>query len=230
MKTAALIIIGAGCTLGMLSPALAQQSGVKSQEQITKELCPGGCTPVPSVLMTGEQGLPTPGAAPAAPQRPVVRASVSSGEPASPRPQQSAPQMGARQASVAAIAGPAGCSPAGQLAAAASSLSAITFEFGSAQLRPEAVEQLEALAKSLKQDVPENVSLVIEGHTDAAGAYGLNQELSLERAQAVKDYLIGKEGVKQQLDVRGVGPCDLANPNDPRAAENRRVVIVNKAS
>jgi outer membrane protein OmpA-like peptidoglycan-associated protein len=227
MKNAAgIIVIGVGCTLGMLSPALAQ-SGIKSQEQITKELCPGGCTAVPSILQSGEQGLPTPGAAPAAPPRPVVHASVSNSA-STPAKLQGAPQ--AHPVSAAATVGPDGC-PATQAAAgSSSSLSAITFEFDSAQLRPEAIAQLDALAKSLKQDVPESAAFVIEGHTDVAGAYNVNQELSLARAQAVKDYLINQEGVKQQLDVRGVGYCDLANPHDPRAAENRRVVIINKTS
>jgi outer membrane protein OmpA-like peptidoglycan-associated protein len=227
MKSAVgIIVIGVGCTLGMLSPALAQ-SGIKSQQEITKELCPGGCTAVPSILQSGEQGLPTPGAAPAAPPRPVVHASVSNSAAVPGRPQV-VPQ--AHTASAAAAVGPDGC-PATQTAAAgASSLSAITFEFDSAQLKPEAVAQLEALAKALKQDVPESAALIIEGHTDAAGTFSANEELSRARAQSVKDYLVNQQGVKQQLDVRGVGPCGLANPRDPRAAENRRVVIVNKAS
>lgn len=227
MKSAAgIIIIGVGCTLGMLSPALAQ-SGIKSQQEITKDLCPGGCTAVPAFLKSGEQGLPTPGAAPAAPPRPVVRASVSNSEGAAAKPG-GAPQ--AHSAAAVAAVGPDGCSAGQGAAGASTSLSAITFEFNSAQLRPEAIAQLDALAKALKQDVPEGAALVIEGHTDAAGAFALNQELSLSRAQAVKDYLTNQEGVKQQLDVRGVGYCDLANPHDPRAAENRRVVIVNKSS
>jgi OmpA-OmpF porin, OOP family len=226
MKSAVgIIVIGVGCTLGMLSPALAQ-SGIKSQQEITKELCPGGCTAVPSILQSGEQGLPTPGAAPAAPPRPVVHASMSNSA-AAPARSQGAPQTHAANA-VAAV-GPDGC-PAAPTAAGASSLSAITFEFDSTQLKPEAAAQLDALAKALKQDVPESAALIIEGHTDVAGSFHVNEELSMARAQAVKEYLINQQGVKQQLDVRGVGPCDLANPQNPRAAENRRVVIINKAS
>ncbi|HTW50912.1 MAG TPA: OmpA family protein [Stellaceae bacterium] len=229
MKSAVgIIVIGVGCTLGMLSPALAQ-SGIKSQQEITKELCPGGCTAVPSILQSGEQGLPTPGAAPAAPPRPVVHASVSSSA-AAPGRQQAAPQSHTMNAATAVAVGRDGCPAAQTAAAGSSSLSAITFEFDSAQLKPEAVTQLDALAKALKQDVPESAALIIEGHTDAAGSFNANEALSLARAQAVKDYLTQQQGVKQQLDVRGVGPCGLANPQEPRAAENRRVVIVNKAS
>lgn len=220
MKSAAgIVVIGVGCTLGFLSTALAQQQQIKSQEQITREL-----TPVPLALRGGEQGLPTPGAAVPPPPRAVVRASVTSSGP----PQAAAP-VHAPSAPIAA-ATPQGCSSGQAAAGVASSLPAITFEFGSSQLRPEAIAQLDNLAKSLKQDLPESTSLVIEGHTDMAGTYAYNQELSLQRAQAVKDYLTSTEGVKQQLEVKGVGYCDLANPNSPRAAENRRVVIVNKAS
>jgi outer membrane protein OmpA-like peptidoglycan-associated protein len=126
------------------------------------------------------------------------------------------------------IAAVQGCPTAAE--AAKTSLPSITFEFGSAQLRPEAMVQLQNLGKSLKEDLSETSTFVIEGHTDATGAYDYNRELSMQRAQAVKDYLAQQMGVKQPLEITGVGYCDLANPGDPRAAENRRVVVINKAS
>ena len=107
----------------------------------------------------------------------------------------------------------------------------ITFEFGSAQLKPRSMATLQALGKSLKEDFPSSNAFLIEGHTDASGTFAYNQELSRQRAETVKDYLTQQMGLKpDQLGVAGVGYCDLANPTDPRGAENRRVVVVNKAS
>jgi hypothetical protein len=33
-----------------------------------------------------------------------------------------------------------------------------------------------------------------------------------------------------RLEIVGKGPCELANPRDPYAGENRRVVVVNQTS
>jgi outer membrane protein OmpA-like peptidoglycan-associated protein len=108
-------------------------------------------------------------------------------------------------------------------------LPTITFEFNSAQLRPESQAMLEKLGKSLKKDFPEGNTFLIEGHTDASSeTFAYNQELLRERAEAVKDYLIQQMHVKAaRLDVSGIGYCTWRTR---RGAENRRVVIVNKAS
>lgn len=76
--------------------------------------------------------------------------------------------------------------------------------------------------------------IVIEGHTDASmrGAGGVTaadvQELSLRRANAVKQALIRKFPSLQpnQFSTRGVGWDRAADPNDPsNHAKNRRVEI-----
>jgi hypothetical protein len=35
---------------------------------------------------------------------------------------------------------------------------------------------------------------------------------------------------ESRLEIVGKGPCELANPRDPYAGENRRVVVVNQTS
>lgn len=68
-----------------------------------------------------------------------------------------------------------------------------------------------------------NIKLIIEGHTNAVGSPDYNYELSVKRADAVKDYLIN-QGVKQQnLVTLGMGfknPIPNTNPVD---GVNRRV-------
>jgi outer membrane protein OmpA-like peptidoglycan-associated protein len=69
---------------------------------------------------------------------------------------------------------------------------------------------------------------LLEGHTDASGQAEANLELSQQRADAVRDYLVREGGVPgDQLSTIGKGQTEPANPNNPLAAENRRVVLVN---
>ena len=49
--------------------------------------------------------------------------------------------------------------------------STITFEFGSAQLRPESVETLRNLGNALNQELKDEKAFVIEGHTDRTGTH-----------------------------------------------------------
>lgn len=106
-------------------------------------------------------------------------------------------------------------------------LRTITFEFGSAQLRPESIETLRNLGNALNQD-QDKKTFLIEGHTDRSGSRAYNDELSKRRADAVKDYLVKDMGVSaDRLRTVGKGFSELANQSQPYAAENRRVVVVN---
>ena len=108
------------------------------------------------------------------------------------------------------------------------SLKAITFEFGSAQLRPESIEELHNLGIALNQMLKDETKLLIEGHTDKKGTRAYNDELSKRRADAVKDYLLKEMGVSaDRLETVGKGFSEPANSKNPYAPENRRVVVVN---
>ena len=107
-------------------------------------------------------------------------------------------------------------------------LRTITFQFGSAQLRPESIETLRNLGNALNQQLKDEKAFVIEGHTDRTGARAYNDELSKRRAEAVKEYLVKDLGVSaDRLETVGKGFSEPANPRQPYAAENRRVVVVN---
>lgn len=120
--------------------------------------------------------------------------------------------------------------PASKTNKPGASFSTITFEFGSAQLKPETLDTLRNLGKALNQDLGDQQLFVIEGHTDAVGTIAYNEELSKLRAEAVKDFLVNEMGVaSERLDVVGKAYCDPANPQDPRGAVNRRVVVINQS-
>ena len=214
-----------GCALSFaVVPVALGQSTPPTQSDITNAL-----RPVPSALAGGHQGLPTPGNSPIAqPSRQVTHTSLSS-VPEQPVARKRSPVAATPMPAAAPLL--AGCTPASGDAKPAASLPSITFEFGSAQLKPESIATLQALGKSLREDFPSSNAFMIEGHTDASGTFAYNQELSRQRAEAVKEYLVQQMGLNpDQLGVAGMGYCGLANPADPRGAENRRVVIINKAA
>ena len=106
--------------------------------------------------------------------------------------------------------------------------STIQFAFGSAQLTPESSATLRNLGEALNHQLADQKSFAIEGHTDRKGTRAYNDELSKDRAEAVKDYLVRENGVSpDRLQTVGRGFSEPANPKNPYAAENRRVVVVN---
>jgi outer membrane protein OmpA-like peptidoglycan-associated protein len=107
----------------------------------------------------------------------------------------------------------------------------IQFEFGSAALTASAQEVLDQLGSALQSDELSAFQFSLVGHTDAVGSDAANLELSQQRAQAVKDYLIGQFSIDPaRLEASGAGEADLADPSDPNSGVNRRVVITNIGS
>ena len=88
----------------------------------------------------------------------------------------------------------------------------IFFDFDKATLRPESSNELERLTKLLN-DVP-TLKIEISGHTDNRGSDDYNQKLSAKRAQAVVNYLIGKQIDKNRLVSKGYGESVPIETND----------------
>jgi chemotaxis protein MotB len=101
------------------------------------------------------------------------------------------------------------------------------FESGRAAPTQSGAELLTMLADEVKQ-LPNK--LLIEGHTDAkpfaAKGYS-NWELSTERANAARR-LMEEKGVRedQVAQVRGFAARELRKPDEPEAAQNRRVSVI----
>lgn len=103
----------------------------------------------------------------------------------------------------------------------------IQFEFGSAKVATVSKAALVNLAQALKSRDLATSKFAVEGHTDAQGAPAYNQKLSANRAEAVKAFLMAQQIEGDRLVASGKGSTELANPQDPKASENRRVRIVN---
>ena len=105
----------------------------------------------------------------------------------------------------------------------------INFQLNSAALMPEAEQQLDALGAALTSPRLAYAQFNIYGHTDASGPADYNKTLSEKRAEAVKVYLVEKFKIApDRLQTAGYGEEKLKNTQNPNAAENRRVQIVNR--
>jgi OOP family OmpA-OmpF porin len=109
------------------------------------------------------------------------------------------------------------------------SLPASSFKVGSAELPELLKKQLDVFAEVLRSKKGTNREVRVVGHADASGTPEVNQQLSIKRAEAVKEYLVQNGADPSMLVVVGLGSKDLANPKDPMAAENRRVEIGRQA-
>jgi outer membrane protein OmpA-like peptidoglycan-associated protein len=104
----------------------------------------------------------------------------------------------------------------------------IYFEYNSARIAREAEPQLNQLGDALRSPRLKNAAVILAGHTDAKGSESYNERLSDRRAEAVKRYLVERLNIPaENLATTGYGKRHLKNPDEPYAAENRRVQILN---
>jgi outer membrane protein OmpA-like peptidoglycan-associated protein len=104
----------------------------------------------------------------------------------------------------------------------------VNFAYDSAELTSDARIILDRLGFALVDDQLKEFSFMIEGHTDAKGGDGYNQNLSELRARAVQRYLIEHFGIAEsRLLARGFGKTRLLDPSHPEDGVNRRVQVVN---
>lgn len=104
----------------------------------------------------------------------------------------------------------------------------IYFDFNQAAIKPEGLSILNEVANVLKQKLPTAVILVV-GHTDNTGAEKYNADLSLRRAEAVRNYLTTKHGIAPaRINAEGYGEMAPADTNETEAgrAHNRRAAMV----
>jgi outer membrane protein OmpA-like peptidoglycan-associated protein len=101
-----------------------------------------------------------------------------------------------------------------------------SFGFDSAVIKPGAENEIARVAAVLVKYPQTNIS--IEGHTDSKGAEEYNMDLSRQRAEAVKNSLIGRGLSSSRLQTIGFGESKPVATNDTEAGrqQNRRVRIV----
>ncbi len=101
----------------------------------------------------------------------------------------------------------------------------VTFDFGKANLKPQFYPALDNVASTLAEY---NQTIVeVSGHTDSVGSDAANQTLSVQRANSVGNYLMGKGLVRERFEIVGFGETRpvASNDSDSGRALNRRVEI-----
>jgi len=105
-------------------------------------------------------------------------------------------------------------------------ISNVLFDFNRSDLKPQFYPLLDEVVVRLEQNP--NLKVEIQGHTDSLGSEGYNQNLSENRARAVKNYFVSK-GIKgERLFPVGFGFKIKKVPNETEdgRALNRRVEFV----
>ena len=99
------------------------------------------------------------------------------------------------------------------------------FDFDKSVLKPEGKAKLDDLVGKVK-DINLEVIIAV-GHTDSVGADAYNQKLSVNRAEAVKAYLVSKGIEKNRVYTEGKGEKQPVadNKTSEGRAKNRRVEI-----
>jgi outer membrane protein OmpA-like peptidoglycan-associated protein len=102
----------------------------------------------------------------------------------------------------------------------------VLFATGSARLQGGADRNLGKLAAFLNKHPERRV--LIEGHTDSVGSAAYNRELSRQRAESVRSYLVGQDIAARRLTVAGMGMDRPVASNETAMGrqQNRRVEII----
>ncbi|MBN8547087.1 MAG: OmpA family protein [Ignavibacteria bacterium] len=101
----------------------------------------------------------------------------------------------------------------------------VNFAWGKSDLLPESYVVLDKSVKLLKDR--STVKVEIEGYTDYTGPVEYNQQLSVDRAQRVKDYLVQNGIDASRLTIVGYGEGNpiADNTTEEGRAMNRRIVF-----
>lgn len=105
-------------------------------------------------------------------------------------------------------------------------LNSVAFDSGKTEMRVALSGELEELIRILKENPA--IEIELHGHTDDRGNRETNLRLSIDRADAVKNYLIGKGIAENQISTQGFGPDKpILQSKTPEARRiNRRVEVV----
>jgi OOP family OmpA-OmpF porin len=96
------------------------------------------------------------------------------------------------------------------------------FDFNSATLRGDAGSALDGLAKQLTSGNYQKVDIV--GHADRMGPGKYNQALSEQRAEAVRDYLLGRGLDGTRVSAIGVGATEPLTGKECRGLQGKPLV------
>ncbi|MDB5966806.1 MAG: hypothetical protein JWQ72_3306 [Polaromonas sp.] len=101
----------------------------------------------------------------------------------------------------------------------------VSFDVGRADIRSNFAPVLSQFATSLNQNPASTVTII--GHTDSTGSDAINNPLSVQRANATRDYLVSRGVAGARIGTDGRGSREPVADNGTQAGrdKNRRVEI-----
>ena len=101
----------------------------------------------------------------------------------------------------------------------------VLFDSGSSALKPGAYQEINRVSQVLTQ-YPET-RIMVAGHTDSDGAEAFNQDLSVRRAENVRNALVAQGVSAARITTMGFGETQPIADNNTQAGKqlNRRVVV-----
>jgi len=100
-------------------------------------------------------------------------------------------------------------------------------DFNKPAWRDDAEPLLDGLAVDLTSDAGEKIKINIEAHTDNVGSRSGNIAIGLDRAKAVREFLINQGILADRITVSSAGGDNPIAPNTTALGrqKNRRIVI-----
>jgi outer membrane protein OmpA-like peptidoglycan-associated protein len=101
----------------------------------------------------------------------------------------------------------------------------VSFATGRSDISSSFAPILNQFATSLNQNQVTTVSII--GHTDSTGSDAINNPLSVDRANAARDYLVSRGVARNRIMTEGRGSREpiADNSNAQTRAKNRRVEV-----
>lgn len=102
----------------------------------------------------------------------------------------------------------------------------VYFAFDKYDLSPQAKKTLDEQVKWMNQD--KDAKVLVEGHCDDRGSREYNLALGQKRAEAVKNYLVGKGVSQHRIKTKSYGKerPEVAGSGESVWAKNRRAVTI----
>ncbi|MGL5543359.1 MAG: OmpA family protein, partial [Fusobacteriaceae bacterium] len=102
----------------------------------------------------------------------------------------------------------------------------VLFDLNQAQVKNRIKPALNTLSRALKENP--DIRIKIDGYTCNLGSENHNLELSLNRSKAIKEYMMLRGVVPNNVTVEGYGESDpkASNETEELRAQNRRVEFI----
>lgn len=102
----------------------------------------------------------------------------------------------------------------------------ILFDFDKYDIKNKIKPSLSTLARALGEN--RDIRIKIDGYTDFIGSEGYNLDLSVKRARSIKEFLVEKGAISNNISIEGYGEQNPTadNATESGRAKNRRVEFI----